>query len=82
MISKAKQRFCETFRRFDGLASLRLGLVIMQIASRQRDAYLKRSVRFSIAYGRRCTGSYHFDLRHRHRPYFGRMLALKLDTWR
>src|ERR1700735_3227059 len=84
MIRKAKQSFCETFRSFDGLASLGFGVVIVQIASGKRDTYLKRTivnidnpVRFAIAYDLRCVRSYHFDLRHRHRSYFRGTPVLK-----
>jgi hypothetical protein len=74
LISKAKQSFSETFHSFDGLASLRLGVVVMQVVSRNRNAYLKRAVidvrnpmRLHIAYGHGCLDSFHFYLRHRRR---------------
>jgi hypothetical protein len=44
LISRAKQSFCETFHGFDGLAPLRLGVVVVQIVSRNRNAYLKRAI--------------------------------------
>jgi hypothetical protein len=68
----SEAELCETFHGFNGLASLRLEIVVLQVVSWKGNLHLKRTLidiqnpmRFSIAYGRRCAASFHFDLRHR-----------------